>query len=712
MNKTFKFCLMAALVCGLGLTSCDKELSPEEKAALQEEQSTEFWNVVGQLVSSEDYTEDYANATFEPMYGNEDPSNPLARVVNLNTMESAASSFGYLVGADITESTNTYTYKNDNVGTLIYNKVDDGDVWATVDVSIKQIPHLEKIIYKVPGGGENGSFGYEKAYFRFGDIVKRDVKDGDTYITEYWICVRPAFTYEKKEDSHWVCLNILPKNNLYHRTGNQYITFDVPTGLGTDKNRMQDFAEMLYAICHPSAWQSNVMNNYSQGLKMFTDFDGSKYLKYHNEFFWKNVQEAWKHLDQTSNDFYNAFLMTYKTVQECVDGTDGIHLMYNGKNWYPLSWTCTLYEAAYQNGSEAKTKNMHKVTFTKPSKDIGTCGYSLDFSVMGVYGAGNYLEFFGNDGIFRWPIRHLTGHKLNGKTLSATTGFSAGSGITEVYRYYSYYPDEWNYISETNGGPEVTRETSGAPSVGDILAVDGNFYDTKEKAVSEGGGAVAIVVCANGDKRVEKGADWNGLAIAINPIKSDNLAFGSQNYSNCPISTVSEVKDGVTVLNGIASTKTLADGCSQNHVHPIAREVQNYQPAASLSKQAMSSGKFSAWFIPSVGQWIMALKSLGLPFDDVKGLTEVLNDNDDFSNQALDFLEARGWKGSFYDFYHSSTLSNYSASAHVCQLGLDDFTIYDAIHLKYHYFDLSMTTQGNGVCPFIAFKYNSGASSD
>ena len=87
-------------------------------------------------------TDDYANATFEPTIGSEDPDNPQVRIVATNTADAAARRFGYLVGVDgIDEQTQTYTWSDPDVGTLTYNKVTDGTAWATVDVSIPQVPH-------------------------------------------------------------------------------------------------------------------------------------------------------------------------------------------------------------------------------------------------------------------------------------------------------------------------------------------------------------------------------------------------------------------------------------------------------------------------------------------------------------------------------------------------------------------------------------------
>jgi len=88
--------------------------------------------------------------------------------------------------------------------------------FAEVDVNIRQIPHLQKIVYKAPGTGENGSF-QGRSYYRFGDVISLPGEDGEK---EYWICVRPAFSVEGKEDSHW--MSVGRRVNAVHIDNSEY----------------------------------------------------------------------------------------------------------------------------------------------------------------------------------------------------------------------------------------------------------------------------------------------------------------------------------------------------------------------------------------------------------------------------------------------------------------------------------------------------------
>ena len=368
MKKFFKYLSLAALACTIGLfaASCNRDkLSPEEQQAQEEQEKAEkteqFWDVVGQLVAASDYTPDYKGKTFEPVIGIEDPSNSNARIVKSNSAAAAARSFGDLVGDDsINENTATYNWTNEEVGTLTYTKLDGTTAWAEVKVEIPSIPHLSKIIYRsVEQSGDNGSFSYA-AYYRFGDVVKRNNDDGKE---EYWVCVRPAFGPEGKEDSHWMCVGSLPSQNLWSHTASNGVTYVLPTKLDVSKEHMQNFAEMLYAMCYPKQWEQNILY-YSEeglfgpsGLPIFHDFHQSN-VKYHNASFWNNVAVAWreKGIDQLIMG------RTLDAISEEI-ANNGLHFLYKGYSWWTsTSNYATVYQAKFVNNPGGVNANMQTKT--------------------------------------------------------------------------------------------------------------------------------------------------------------------------------------------------------------------------------------------------------------------------------------------------------------------------------------------------------------
>ena len=156
-NKLIRCWLIATLLCGISLnvTSCkdnDDEKTEAEKEQEAQEMASNFWSVVGQLVSVDDVTDEYQGKTFEPTYGMPDPTNDVTRIVNTNDMKTAVQRFANLVNAKgIDENTPSYTWSNPEIGSMTYTRGGDAANWATVDVNIKAVPKLQKIIYREGG---------------------------------------------------------------------------------------------------------------------------------------------------------------------------------------------------------------------------------------------------------------------------------------------------------------------------------------------------------------------------------------------------------------------------------------------------------------------------------------------------------------------------------------------------------------------------------
>ena len=470
MKKTnLHLWLMGALLCGLslGVTSCkdddkdNNEPSAEEKAEQAKEQADIFWGVVDELAGIDAITDDYQNKDFEPIIGSPSDENPQYRIVNTNDMETTAMRFNQLIGEDkVDENTAEYTYQNDAVGTLTYRKSTDGKSWATVDVSIKQMPRLERIIYMKPSqGGDNKSF-EGTAYYRFGDVVKKKNADGND---EYWICVRPCFGPESKDKSHWVTVSPLPKKNIQPYTGSNGINYALPKGLGDNKEHAQNFAEMLFAIYFPDEWQQNIINNpykgiTNKGITMFHDFDKAN-LMYHSNFFWKRVQKAWdrdlmeKVFGLSGGDPVNYF-------QTMLKSKDGLNLLTIGYSW--MWWLAgqnspTLYRQRFTNGT-GKESNMHKGgKIESVKKEVIKSKITLDVTKYTSFGWLN-TAFFDTENR-HYIVRFASGAELaSNKTERPKEPLA---GVEEVYNYNKYY----NIDVTQNPDPE-TFDAQGNPSGG------------------------------------------------------------------------------------------------------------------------------------------------------------------------------------------------------------------------------------------------------
>ena len=460
MIKTMKLMLMALLTVGFSMpfVSCnDDELSEEEKNQQTEkaiEEAQEWWDVVSQLTDVQAFPDDWQTATFDPSIGMASEDDPYTRVIATNDLSTAAQRFSYLTGCPVDENTKNYTWTHKKAGSLTYHAGSpEGTYLAQVDVNLKQMPKLKKILYQTPDQmGENASGSFSgTAYYRFGDVVKKKNSDGNW---DYWVCVRPAFSLEGKGDSHWICLNKLPNENIYTYTYDKK-TWKLPTKLGESKEHMQNFAEMLFAIYNPTKYWANL--GYDHDLKVFHDFDRARFGKYHNQYFWENVSKAW----DENNIFSVLFNNDSKLDIWVMLLAKGLTFIYKGYSWVTsFSWNCSLWQANYK-GANLKTAtyttnkaNMEDVTF-----DIQQYyNYNDDHSER--YQEDYNKSFFG-DRLIRYIVRYANGETLckdangNGKYNVK----SALSNCEDVYVYNKYfYRNTEKGMYDLNDPPEITPE--------------------------------------------------------------------------------------------------------------------------------------------------------------------------------------------------------------------------------------------------------------
>lgn len=479
--------ILIALWALLCLVSCNRSgLDPEESGSALSDENI-FWDVVGKLVDYRDITPDYQGKTFTAVIGSPEGGDASIRVVGVNDPGAAASRFNSLTGAEITETTASYTYQSKQVGTLTWNLTTDNTSWATVDVNIPAVPGLKKIIYRSAEQGDvNSDVGNGgSAYYRFGDVLKKTRAEDN--ITEYWICVRPAFGPEDKGNSHWVCVSPLPEKNIwpYNSTNSQQhghpwkasndMYYGLPDGIRDELEWHQDLAEMLFAIMFPDIWSTNVTNYYTEnmfgrpnGLRMFNDFSGYN-IKFHNAEFWKNVQKEWKDRDLVQKIFGVSYAEMEADLNPNRPGSRGLHLLYYGKDWNTTtSNKPKLFQVHYTNGAETSEKNMHLQTKTKPTAQVVTpnkkdgetaTNFPMDVKLETSQARPYWInrKFFGDE-IPRWIVRYATGEELsdtrNYDPQQPIPGFPVAS---EVYRYYEHVLHGQHNLLDP---PEVTLAES------------------------------------------------------------------------------------------------------------------------------------------------------------------------------------------------------------------------------------------------------------
>lgn len=267
---------MAAVVLGLSMsvTSCKDDDDDETEVDGQTEEpidgdpyaktsqpATDLLGVMSQLADVDSLPDNWRDATFEPTEGQVlDASTPFVRTVAVMDMTEARDLFRAFTGENHDETATTLTWKNDAVGTMTFKALNQHDCVATIDMELKQMPHLSQLRL-VPTSALNDNKLKYDPYYHIGDVVKD--RDG-----RYWICVRAAGGPKNKEKTHWVTMQLLTndskatglKSNVkVFAPTSKHQGYKVPQNLGGDETEhLKYFAQLMYLLRNPEEYSYNL----------------------------------------------------------------------------------------------------------------------------------------------------------------------------------------------------------------------------------------------------------------------------------------------------------------------------------------------------------------------------------------------------------------------------------------------------------------------
>ena len=248
-----------------------------------------------------------------------------------------------------------------------------------------------------------------------------------------------------------------------------------------------------------------------------------------------------------------------------------------------------------------------------------------------------------------------------------------------------------------------------------IIGQDGHFYDNVAAADAAGTEAIAIVIYLGGTKRVEKGTDWNGLAMALEPSSLIRFLDNDMSGDACALTTW-EAKDRHNDLTGLAATETLQGDCGHGHQHPAAKYCHEWLIGSPFTARAT---EFSPWFMPSYGQWVLFVKGRGLQYEvDEDAGYPTITGNLGASADLKTILTDAGVPA-LYDVLEMKVSSNNNRifwTTTTPPTGNFDFNMVYVFQCIFSPRDLNEWQRQNEdearVMPFIAFRYGSGGTED
>jgi len=585
MKKTWKYLLMAALVVGLGMnvTSCKDDddvdnngRTPEEIAQDPYEKESvaadALYRLVSQLSICDSLPNDWKTATFEPKAGKVlDQSQPRVRTIAVNNAAEAVERYNSLTGKDLPATTITDTYKVDGVGTLTLNVGGAGTI-ATIDVDVKQLPQLAQLrLVSVADMGENGHFKGEP-YYRFGDVV-RDKKGC------YWICVRPAYSPDGKEDTHWMSFQLIDKNiKTYTKSGCQQQKY--PVDLGVQIEKMHYLAQLMAILANPDGYEQEAdEGNYFLGTglggleeaAMPVDSLVRQAALWNQNKVWEKVMPVGfepEEVETFKDRFKRGALCFIYEKGSVKDNFLTIkYTRYIGPNWF--------YRGDYQ--VLEKKINMKEYGF-----DI-----TKNYSTKGTRDNQNIPM---SDA---FVVRYKSGYQLSSNLIFSPSATDSIPGVTTVHRFNACQNtklvDKKSYTAD-QAEPKM------------ILAKDGKFYKSEAGCKANGTEAVALVVYVGND--ADASGQYHGLAWSF--AKKENMKWdeNAKRDKVCIGKTSTKTEVWENQNNGVERTKKLAE---DGHDHPAAKAAWNFK-VAGFDPAAHGC---SNWFLPTAGQVIMAIRALG-----------------------------------------------------------------------------------------------------
>ena len=336
-------CVML-LIGGLSFASCSDDdnngdngnanLDAEEQAIVAE---NEFARIASVLAQPSELGSDWASQTLEPAVGRPVEGNSSVRMVAVVDEKEALDFYNGLTGQHLAEGTtgNTWTYPG--IGALSYEKRNEADCYAVVDVDIRQIPTLKQV--KLVPSSVLGDNAADEAYYSFGDVIY-DTRDGS-----YWVCGRPASPKFGKDKSWWFSFDI-PDANVKKDVKasarvdgkkQKVVVGNLPYKLNGTSDKVTTFGEMLTLIANP-----NLYNTYAtlvgrpKGLGSITDKSAQEMVN-----FFRLVKREWKDNKLVAKIFPG--MNNVSQYEEPLTDDDMFQI---------LQWPFTIYYAGYKVNSD------------------------------------------------------------------------------------------------------------------------------------------------------------------------------------------------------------------------------------------------------------------------------------------------------------------------------------------------------------------------
>ena len=753
MKRVMNYVLTAAMVCGLSLaaTSC----KDDDKSDNNNGENMEQLESTGGEVSMEDIQLSTLISNFAEVQADEllaqsgwqsktyeatlglvlDESRPTVRSIEVGTLEAAderAEAMLRELGID-GQSPSGFTFANASVGTVSYQHGggSDANTLAVINLDVRQLPGISQLRMVKTLPANEGTFGY---YGR-GDIVRKDGR--------LWICTRPA---TKRGDfayfvSFWT----------RHRTDNcRWGTYKDMVYLASDEMASEtDLISWLHTFVMWEEGYEKVIRCLSE--KGITNADDIEQLvpanridrrALINKLHIKPIDLPVEPLSMPDWIDANKWGDTpkangrYCAPRSLLLAKKFRYAINPCEYWVPfISWA-TVAEAKEIDESlkslksqSAKTNSNHfqyDISTVVDILDNGTkqdnggadkCQYVLAaVHWKHEYYAGNQWAIF--DFTKDWNDKQDVNNTdvndiclwLSCNIVSGTLKFKDnGEPNASVQKVWVAREDAKIEEPEEDKNDE-SKIHKDEVKLYSIIGTNGQFYNNVQDAKDAGTKPMAIVTYLGETKRAERGKAWNGLAMALDKLPKEYQYTDDDHAKDACVPATFKGAQADKDFTGWETTQTLVGGCGKGHDHQAAKACNTYG-ADSLNLTARQT-EFSSWFLPSYGQWIAAVRALGVSYRYTNDRDIVMSGYGTMEKGFTDAGVPNLWE--FLKFHSSNKDEQrvWTSTAASAKLAYSYETA--AIWAINDYFSKWTPEKDieQNVIPFIAFKYAGGGTID
>ncbi len=468
MKQKLNLWLLAALLCGMSMsvTSCKDDDKDSNGSGTDSGTDTEVmdandtperqmaWRWLWSLTDAEVLTDNWDQQQYEATFGEASKNYANTRVIFVRDMDDARTVFSSVTGCDPDELKSARTFSAGDYGQMAWSPSPQGEKHiATVQVSSRLMPRLERIIFCTPDQADDNASIKGTCYYRLGDVIE----DKEGY---YWVCIRPSFSQNKADESYWV--NIfnanpetgkgeqtgktpgVPKDNIFSKYNHKYNGNGIllPTALKSERKHMYLLSNLIQALLSPEDYKEKV-GTQGKGLCGFDyQYHGVNYLTRVNQYWIKHG--IWEKL----------FNSTYSKLKE----VSNLYFFYNGYHWSVGStagfWIYTSSSHGYQSkytGSMDDDDTLFEMKEEGSGFDIHKFAHdpNYDKTTDGLPRGANWApRVQSSGGSSYFVVRYRSGSQID-KTYNPMKNMT---GVWDTYRY--------NYETKTLAGSDVETEQS------------------------------------------------------------------------------------------------------------------------------------------------------------------------------------------------------------------------------------------------------------